>query len=132
MVEPGSDPPVVVVEQVGAEPGPVVDDDPCVRTMEISWPGTPPVIELDVTLPESVIANELKLPVAYVGVAVKGIMSRLPVRGVVELAVELEMVTQFAPLKTTETPVQELGPADTGGAFVRFAGHTNVLPPTES
>jgi hypothetical protein len=61
-VVPGSDPPVVNVENVGADPGAAVVEDPWVSAIEISWPGTPPVIEDDVTFPERVITKELKAP----------------------------------------------------------------------
>ena len=58
---PGSEPPVVNVEVVGADPGAVVVDEPCISTIEMSCPGTPPLIVLEVTFPERVISNELKL-----------------------------------------------------------------------
>jgi hypothetical protein len=50
---------VVRVEKVGAEAGAAVVDDPCLSAIEMSCPGVPPLIELEVTLPESVISNAL-------------------------------------------------------------------------
>ena len=52
---------MVSVEKVGAEAGAVVVDDPCFSAIEIICPATPPLIELVVTFPESVISKLLKL-----------------------------------------------------------------------
>jgi hypothetical protein len=55
----GSDPPVVSVEEVGADAGAVVVEDPCFSIIAISCPVVPPVIELEVTFPDSTISKPL-------------------------------------------------------------------------
>jgi hypothetical protein len=50
---------VVEVVTVGALAGAVVVDDPCISAMEINCPVDPPMIELEVTLPPSVIWKAL-------------------------------------------------------------------------
>ena len=58
-----------------------------------------------------------------------GIVSRLPVSGVVVVAEEFATTVQFVPLSTAVTPVHDPDPAVTGGAPSRLVGHTKVLPP---